>query len=728
MADAQFVIDVTTQMTGAEQTTAQMSKLVAQMGNAGVDAVTFQDAVVQVSSALDRAQASAASVNEALAQGAAQYRELEKAASVAAKAQDKQAAMGVVRPEVAAAALAANQALEAHALELRKLEQAAAGAKANEDKLGLSLTNIRKLSAETAKAQATAAAQVKQDAADKKKAQDDAERAARAEEQGFDRRLKKFRAGMAGVGGPVGALGATVASSVDDFKDLEESIGTSGAQLAVFASTAAIAVMAVAAVTAAVIAATIAIAAWAVGLADSNRNMKLQQEAAEAMHPELIALRDTIASLTRETGAHADELSQYAVQLKDAKVKAEDLPAALRAVALAEAALGQGGANDLINDFKAGKVAVGELARETQSKLGGIVAKQMIGLNAQTQRLKDNIAGTFGNLNIDPVLTGFSKIVALFDQTTASGQAMQLLFDSVFQPLINQVDKAATVVEAFVLGFLIGMVKLYIAVKPAIKAISEFFGWSSPELTDTLNAAKKAGEYIAPVFVVLAGVFGAFVVAAIAVATVLGVMGAALAAPAAAVIALGAAIAGFVVYAGAQIGAFAARFDLLTPIQNAWAAVRNFFAGISLADVGTAIVMGLASGITAAAGLPLAAIGNVVSGVIGAAHDLLKINSPSKVFAEIGGSTAEGFAKGVDDGAPDAQAAMIELAEPPAQAPAAQSSSKGGTGSSRGGTTITFAAGAIQLIGVKDAEHGVSMLKEAITQLLEDDALSLGAT
>jgi hypothetical protein len=726
MADAQYVIDVAASFSG-EQTIAQMDKLTSQLANAGVDAVTFQDAVVQVSSALDRAQASAAAANEALAQGAAQYRQLEKAASVAAKAQDRQAAMGVVRPEVAAAALAANQALEAHALELRKLEQAAAGAKANEDKLGLSLTNIRKLSAETAKTQATAAAQAKQDAADKKKAQDDAERAARAGEQGFDRRLKKFRSGMAGVGGPVGALGATVASSVDDFKDLEESIGTSGAQLAVFASTAAIAVTAVAAVTLAVIAATVAIAAWAIGLSDSNRNMKLQQEAAEAMHPELLALRDTIASLTRETGAHADELSQYAVQLKDAKVKAEDLPAALRAVALAEAALGQGGANDLINDFKAGKVAVGELARETQNKLGGIVAKQMMGLGAQSQRLKDNIAGTFGNLNIDPVLTGFSKIVALFDQTTASGQAMQLLFDSVFQPLINQVDKAATVVEAFVLGFLIGMVKLYIAVKPAIKAISEFFGWSSPNLTDTLSAAKKAGEYVAPVFVVLAGVFGAFAVAVTAVVAVMGGIAAAFVAPLAAVVALGVAIAAFVVYAGAQIGAFVARFDLLTPIQNAWTAVRNFFAGISLADVGTAIVMGLVGGITGAGPLVVQALTGIATSAINAVKGTLGIHSPSRVMMGLGDNTVEGFTRSVEAGTPDAQAAMADLAEPPAQT-SQPTSAKGSTKAQGPSVSASFAGAIFNFYGIKDAEQAAELFEEAVTRILEGDAASLGAT
>ena len=66
----------------------------------------------------------------------------------------------------------------------------------------------------------------------------------------------------------------------------------------------------------------------------------------------------------------------------------------------------------------------------------------MLGLEAQSARLQKNLAATFGGLDIEQSLVGLSVLVGLFDKSTASGQAMQMLFESIFQPLIDQAENA----------------------------------------------------------------------------------------------------------------------------------------------------------------------------------------------------------------------------------------------------------------------------------------------
>lgn len=686
MSDAQFVVDVAATFSG-EQTIGQMDALTSKLISAGVSANTFSQAVAATTNALTASRAAAAAANAALAEGNAKYRELEQAANQAAKAQEKSAKLGVVRPEIAAAASAASAALAEHEAELGKLETAAKAAAAKENALADSLGNVKKLASATA-------AEVS------KKAQAESKAASES-----DRNLKKLRAGLAGVGGPLGSLGAAAASSVDDFRDLEESIGSTGAKMAFFGGAAASVVAVVALVTAAVIAGTIAIAAWAVGLADARRGAALSQQAVEALDPAVASLSKSYASITAQTGQTVPQLNALAKSLEAAKVSAEDMPEALRAAALAETALGQGGSAKFLEDLKKGKIAAGQLSREVQTKIGGIVAKQMRGLGAQSAQLKNEIGRIFGGLEIEPVLLGLQKLVGLFDETTAAGSAIKFLFESIFQPLINNVDTAATALEAFALGVLIGLTKLYIAAKPAIKAISDLFGFDDTGTADTMAMITKAAEYIVPALLVAAGIFVAFAVAVGAVVAVaVGVQ-----------VAIYSLIAA-VVYAGVQI---------VSGVIGAWHSVTSFLDSITLEGVGTAIMQGLANGIIAAAGLPLQAITGAVNAAISGAKSLLGIHSPSKVFAEIGGYTAEGFAEGVDEGAPQAQTSLERMADPAAVSSSAGQAGASAGASAGGGSTVTvnLQGATLTFSGLPDAPTGLAQLSEMITRALEGLAL-----
>lgn len=693
MANAQYVIDIAAKMSGGEQTNAQLDELTAQLMGGGKGAEHFSQALVKVSGALDVAKAASVAANDALGAGQAEYRNLERAALQAAKAAEKAALKGVVPPDVAAKAAQAQTAVERYAGTLRGLEQAADRAGKEEDQLAQSLANVKKLSGHVDKSIA-----------------------------GNAERLGKLQGALGAVGGPLGSLGSGLVSPIKGFAELSSTMGSARAAALLgvvgFAAVAA----AVVAVTVAVIAGTLAVAAWAVGLADGARNAALAREALEAARPELVALRGEFAALKDATGLGDAALAGLEKTLREAKVAAEDMPDALRAAALAERALGTGGSAAFVDEIKAGKRAVGALAAETQAKFGGIVAKQMMGLDAQSARLKSNIGGVFGGLDIDPVLEGFSKLVGLFDQNTAAGETMKFLFESVFQPLIDSADEAATVIEAFALGFLIGLTKVYIAVKPAIKAVSEFFGFEDSSLTDTLDMAKKAGELIVPVFLVFVGIVGTLA-AVVGVAVV-------------AVVAIQAAIYGMiaaVIYAGVQI---------VQGVIGGWNAVTEFLGGLNLTQMGTDLIMGLVNGITGAAGFVKDAVAGAVNGAIASAKSALGIHSPSTLMAdEIGAPMGEGVAMGAEEAAPEVQSALTAMVAPPelpasplsqvttaATTPASSSApaSGGGGGGASAGASVNMAGATFNFYGVEGADDAERRFGELLTRTFEGDVMQSG--
>jgi hypothetical protein len=489
--------------------------------------------------------------------------------------------------------------------------------------------------------------------------------------------------------GPLGKLASAALAPAQGFAKLSGGVGASRAAMIIGAAAAATMIVALVALTAAVVTATVKIAAWAVGLADANRNAALATEAFAAMNPKLAGL--DFAGLTDETGQSAATLQGLAKSLDKAGVSADGMGKALRVAALASTALGPEAASNYVeleqaattaqksvdeaakkggvaskaqvDALKAARAAADDFASTAQAKLGGIVARQMLGLEAQSERFGRNVDGLFGGLDIEPVLQGLAKLVALFDKNTAAGAALQFLFEKVFQPIIDQADTAATAVEAFYLGVMIGAMKLYIALKPTIKAIEEFFGLDSSELEVNFQTITKVGEALAPVFAAIAVVIGGtLAVAFVAVAAII-------AAQVAVWYGLWKAIKFVYDSVAVVIGALVTLFSglgssLVGVLQSGWKAVTDFFAGVSLVEIGKNLMLGLAQGITGAVGAVVSAVTNAVSGTIAAAKSALGIASPSKVFAEIGDFTGQGFAGGIEDATPDAHAAVAAMASP----------------------------------------------------------------
>lgn len=753
-ANETYTIDIQAAMPEGESVTGKLDALSKSLLGADRSAEQFDAAARDVSKALAMAKASLADTDVQLGEANAQWDELEANANRAAKAFEKAAMKGPVTKEIADSALTSKVALDSFGVTLAALERQSEEARTSSQALALVLGQVRDASREAATAEAATAAAAKELAATEKaaaaaiaKADDEkksaAEDAAKAAKQAAEdaakaaeapllaakesaHELGNFRASLATLPGPLGKLASAALAPAQGFQKLSGAMGSSrAASVLAIAGVAALAV-AIVAVTVALAAGVVKLAAWAVGLGDVTRSAGLANDAFEAMNPALAGL--PIAALSKEFLISSDRLRELAKSLNDAGVAAADMPQALRAAALAERALGQSGSQQFVDNIKAGERAVSDLAAETQSKLGGIVARQMLGLESQSERLSRNVDTLFGGLDVDPALEGFSKLVGLFDESTAAGESMKLVFETVFQPLINMAAEAGTAVEALVLGVLIAFTKIYIGIKPAIKAVKEFFGIEDDATQTNFEAIATAGQALGYVIAFLAVAFGATLAGALA-----------LVAPALAVV-TGAV---YVLVKAIQAVIAINRF-----FYDTFIAVVNYLKSIDLASIGRAIVQGLINGITSGYSAAVNAVKNVVAGAISAAKGLLGIASPSKVFAGIGENTGEGFAGGVEDSTDAAHAAVGSLVSPDealnqaamsgdvaalerlrgqdaaaapspvGAAPAAASAAPGGAGGAR---TVTLLNPVIQLGAGSPKEQAIEFV-QWITELLEGDA------
>jgi hypothetical protein len=719
---AQYTLEIATEIGDAEKSSAELDALTGELSRSGINAEHFEHALLTVNKQLSGAVRVSGAANAALAIGTAEYRSLEKAARMSAKAAEVAGRKhkGVIPEEHAAKVREADAAVNAYAGTLRKLEDDASGAAVDVERFGHTLKNVDKLQRRVNDRLGDAATN-----------------------------MAAYRGALGDIGGPLGEFGERLILPVQAFVDLNEKFGRSKAlmTLLVVGVVAVVAVLAL--LTAATVFAAVSLAALGVRLADSARSAGLATEAFAAMHPEIAGVSQDIEGLAKSTRVGEEDLRGLAVSLREAGVSAGELPAALRAAALAESALGKGGASDLVADLKAGKTSVDEFANTAEQKFGGIVARQMLGLDVQGATLKRNLAGLFGGLEIEPLLKSLSKLIGMFDETSAVGGAIKEIFEAVFQPLIDNAETARLAIEAFALGFLIGIVKMYIAAKPAIKAITEFFGFEDPTLAETLDFAKTAGEYLAKGIGVLVLVFGGLL--AIQLAVWYGLYKVA-----EGVIWLGAKAWELSKIVGsALVDGVSAAFDFLVGsagmfVDMVGQAISDVFGSFAklgelpaiALGVGKDIVLGLARGISNAAGAVLSAMLGVVKGAYGAAKSFLGINSPSSLMDhDIGQQTGEGAAQGIERKIPRVRAAMAKMVEPPA-APvlslpelpvprlAAGPSGRDGTSPSppvapaSGGKSLDLSGASFVFNGVADAETASQRFGEMLTRFLEGDAAS----
>ncbi len=674
-----FDIDINVEAAGVPAASAALSDLSSKLTAGGASSVQFESALARVNAASATAAAAVTSTAAAAAAGQASYDAAEAAADRAAKAVERIGAQldaqqgklakaleagdasGATRAEAAiskltakqqeaqAAAAAASGALAEEAAALDALNASAAGAEANQSALTASSKDL-----EGGMKDAAAAEQKATDAA------------------AGSGKVNELSEAFGKLGGPVGGAGQKLFSFADGLKKMGGAAG-SGAGLVLGLT------VAVVAIAAAFIAGVVAVGQWAVGLADANRSAALTTEALSRSKASLKGLGDMMPGIADRTGLTGDALQDMAKQLDGAGVTAKDMPAALEAAAMAEAALGKGGAADLIKDLKEGKKSASALAAEMKTRFGDIVAKKMLSLDGQAAKLKGNLAETFGGLNIEGLLGGLAKMVGLLDANSSSGKAIKWIFESLFQPLIDGAAESFPAIERFFLGVMIGALKIYNSFKPAIRAVKEFAGAGEGTSFDWL----AIGESVA-----------------VAVAVAFGVMA----------LAVGLALSPFILLGLAIYQLVSIGMEVVAAVESVGDSISAALEDVDLGAIGTAMIDGLVEGILGGLSAVVGAVTSIGAAAVSAAESALEIGSPSKIFRGIGGFTAEGFTEGVEGGTKDATRAMGRMVEPPDGVVPA-----GGAGG-RGGANM---AGAVfNLYGVKDAEQAEGRLRTMLAELL----------
>lgn len=455
--------------------------------------------------------------------------------------------------------------------------------------------------------------------------------------------LEAVTRGLNKIGGPLAATGGKLAELGGGFEKLSSAMA-GGPYLATAAVVLAL-VAAFVSLVASVVENTIKLGIWAVGLADANRNASLLAQGLTQSVVGGTALNDKLTQLTKTLPLTREELDSTAQRLTQAGLRGDALTAALEKSATAAAEL----------------------------KFGPDFANEMLSLDEQSKVFHANLASIFGGLKIDGLLTALQKFLSIFDTANASGKAVKVVFESVFQPLIDGVTAAEPKIERFFLQLEVLALKAAIFLKPHVTLI----------------------EDIGKAFLIVAAVIGGVVLVA------LGAIAAAIAIP----IALFAAL----IFAANKAG---------EAIVSAFASVKAWLANFDLSAMGKAMIDGLIAGIENGGAALLSAVKGAVNGAVDAAKKALGIASPSKVFAEIGMQTGAGMAVGVDKSSDQVHGSMASIMTPPA--PSGASPAPAAASAKSGGNTFVF-----NLSG--GAEALLEQVKEIVTRIVEGDAAQLGA-
>lgn len=475
------------------------------------------------------------------------------------------------------------------------------------------------------------------------------------------------------LGGPLGAAGQKAFELKGAWDKMGKALGAAGPYAAIAVAFVAVAAS-IAIVAAAAIAGVAQIAAWAVGLADATRTSVLLASGMVQSAAGGEELHGAIDKLARRVPQTSEELTKMAGELAKTGLRGKALTDTLETNAEAAAKL----------------------------KFGPEWQKQMVSLDVQQRKLKSGINSLFSGLKIDALLEGLSTLTDLFDESSASGQAIKVVFESIFQPIVDGASGLVPVVRHTFLQFEILALKALISLKP----------WGSTIM--------KVGEVI--------GIVGAIMVSVFAFA--IGVVIAAIASLAVSIalpIALFAALVAGTMYLTGVFVNFGTQ--AVAGISAAWDAVVAFGAGIlaslssiSLVDSGMRLIDGLVQGITQGATAVVAAVEGAATSAIGAAKKALGIASPSKVFAEIGAYTGEGMQLGIEASSGGVEAAMTDLATPvtgAAPGAAATPSAASAPAGAAGGNVFN--------ITIHGSEDLVERVKQAVTDVMENAAIQLGA-
>lgn len=253
---------------------------------------------------------------------------------------------------------------------------------------------------------------------------------------------------------------------------------------------------------------------------------------------------------------------------------------------------------------------------------------------------------------LDPKGSSGQRILATFNAMAAGASSVLAslsggTFGDILDGLLAGFEAVWPISKAFFGGFLSGFQEAFGVVKTVFQAFSNGKG---PTL-DLVAIAKAMGT--------------AFGFVAVGIGSVVAILGGLVAAIGLVVFGIGDSLVSLVGWVGETMGEF------MASMSGQWG------------EIGLDLVKGLANGITGGLSFVVDAAMGIGSAAVDALRSLLQIKSPSKVMAEIGGYTAEGFTMGIESGAPAAGGAMAALV-----APGPLKSFGGGGGATMSGVSV----------------------------------------
>jgi len=508
-------------------------------------------------------------------------------------------------------------------------------------------------------------------------------------------RFAQLRTALAGANGPLGQLAKGVES-------------LTGAQLGAIAGGVALAA-AIVAVGVAAVKAGADVVAFGIATADARRSELLHLEGLTKLRYGYgmwgLGIRQTADSagflqgqidrVSASTAIGREKVAGYAEQLYRMGMRGGNLQAALEGVSIVASAQGDAAASSFAA-MAAGAALAGTsvkaLAGDAKARLGGIVARQMLSLDVQSRKLRENLGMLFANVKLEGLMRALQTVGELFSQSTATGRALRTIIDAIFPSFDGAFGALGPLAKRFFQGLVIGALQMTIALLKVRNWFRDTFDFSG---LDGASAALVAGK-----------------VAGMGMAAALGLLGASIALLVAPFAVVGLAVLGFA--------------RLITSAYELWAAVP-------WAALGTSIVQGIAGGIKAGARWVIDAITGLASSAVSAFREKLGIHSPSTVFRlQARAGVGPGIGAGVREGAPAALAAvramgsdMIRVgageAGTPA-APAARAASSAQPAASR-----SVHVGELHVhSAATDASGIAAQIRESVIALFEGEALHVG--
>lgn len=390
-----------------------------------------------------------------------------------------------------------------------------------------------------------------------------------------------------------------------------------------------------------------------------------------------LAADDLYAKLGQTTGKTRQELEALA---KAGKLSSEQVSAAIEGVL----------------EDKFGKL---------RDKAGGSIPRILGDIGDEFARLFDKVTGTEGAGKFKGLLKGFSDMLTGAEGEKLRG-AFNELFGNIFGLLGDSVDMGTA--SEIIDGLAAGIHRIGEFVKDITPGVSGFFKGFAKGFEQFMPALGALPRLLMTITGGVGGLGGLFEMAGKGLAYFLGFL---------LLLAEGFAFFGgmLLTIVGVVASAVAAVLGLIgslvSYLDGLWEDFKASISGIgpdlggASSGAGGAIIDGFVSGIDGKASAVADAVVRAAGNAIAAAKRILGIASPSRVFAEIGDYTGQGFALGIDGAANDVVHSARTMAKDAAAASAAVgmmgpgflpggATNSNGRGARAGGTGAAAAASA----------------------------------